>query len=121
VCSSDLSKKRKHTDRKSDELDNEPSVEPPQWMSTDWSEQHTAERAAEREEPVIHPAADRARRAPNEIGNDHPHLFGKEGCPDQAVRPQDGLQGCLCKERGAGSSNEIRSDPDQPLRPGEAK
>jgi len=85
------SKKRKHTDRKSDELDNEPSVKPPQWMSTDWSEQHTAERATEREEPVIHPAADRARRAPNEIGNDHPHLFGKEGSPNQAVRPQDGL------------------------------
>ena len=73
-------------------------------MSSDRSEQHTAERATECKEPVVQAPAHPACGAPKEVGDHHPHLFGEERCPDQAVRPQVRLQCCLRKKGRAGGT-----------------
>jgi len=109
------SQERRHANGQTNQLEDKPCVKPPMRMSSDWSEQHTAECAAECKEPVIQPPARSACGAPNEVGDHHPHLFDEERYPDQTVRRQIRLQCCLCKERRAGSSDEICTDPDNPL------
>src|ERR1700722_4971505 len=78
-------------------------------------EQDSAKRSAEGKEPVRHPPADRTGRPPDEIGNDDPHLLGKERGADELVALQVGLQGGLSEESRAGSPNEVRRDSDQPI------
>src|SRR5579863_6887721 len=85
-------------------------------MSPDRSEENSAEGAPEGQEPVVQASAHPTRGAPKQIGDHHPHLFSEERCPNQAVRPQIRLECGLRKERRAGSSDEIRSDPGEPFR-----
>ncbi len=84
-------------------------------------EQDTAERSAERKEPVPHPSADRTGRPSDEIGDDDPHLLGEERRADELVGLEVALQGGLSEERGARGPDEVRRDPESADRSGERR
>jgi hypothetical protein len=86
-------------------------------MGPDRTEQDTAKGSAEGKEPIAPPPAHRARRAPDQVRRDHPHLLGEEDYAQRTMLLQVAPQGGLREEGGAGGSDEVQRDPDVPVRP----
>jgi hypothetical protein len=99
------------TDRQAQDLQALPRIESPVRMSSNWPEQHRAERPAESKCPIAPPPAHRACRTADQVGKHNPRLLDEEYSAYRAVRPQVVLQGDLCKKRRAAGSDEIRRDP----------
>ncbi len=108
---------RSHTDRQADQLEDQPGGDTPLGMGSDRTEQDTAEGSAEGKEPIAPSPAHRARRTPDQVRSDNPHLLGEEGGTQRAMRLQVDPQGGLREEGGTGGSDEVQRDPDEPVRP----
>src|SRR4051794_4129738 len=72
---------RHDTDDDAEQLDPEPDRDSPLRMSAAGPQEHDAERATERQEPITRPSAHRACSTADQVGNDHPRLLAEEHRP----------------------------------------
>jgi hypothetical protein len=106
-------KERHNADPKPNHLHSEPDIDPPVDVRSDRPEKNTTERSAKGEEPVAPPAAHRARRTPDQVGDDNPTLLDKEPRSQQSVGMKVRPQSRVYKERSAARSDNIRKKPNQ--------
>ena len=107
----------RHTSGQAHQLKDQAEADPPLRMGSLRSEQDASERSTKSKEPVAPPMAHGARRTPNQVRHNDPHLLCEEGNTQRTMRLQVGLERGLGEDGGAGGADEIHRDPDQPFSP----